>query len=385
MKIKTPKRHFLLLLTVILFLSNGIVIKAEKRQVHSFIQDDYMYTVTKEATNEHMGTVSVRVNKERKDAIKNIVIRKKVVFNGLSYQVTCIEPFAFEQCTNLVNVVITSSVTSIGKQAFANCGNLACVVIPDCVTDIADHAFQLTPDTLTISCRKSSTAYHYARKSGLNYNLIYDGNHTVQKKDRKIIIVGDSRTNNMRRWVYTTVPTTFVAKCDMGYDWFIEEGVQTVNNMKNPGDVVIVWLGVNDYNWSRQGKEFWELYADKINRLAANEWKDCEVYVASVGYVDSIRINAYYGQKNRANSTQLLEGSKINGIKDFNQKLKEALSKEVSWIDTGKVIGIKDSDIHRTSLSLWYTRRNGSVDGLHYSEAKTKEIYKYFVKKTCLE
>ncbi|HEX3077069.1 MAG TPA: leucine-rich repeat protein [Lachnospiraceae bacterium] len=382
MEIKTPKRHYLLFLIVILFLSNGIVIKAEKRQAHSFIQDDFIYTVTKDATNEHLGTVSVRVNEERKDTIRNIVIRKRVVYNGLSYQVTCIEPDAFEQCSNLVNVVITSNVNEIGKYAFANCENLACVVIPKNVTSIAKFAFQETPDTLTVSCSKSTIAYDYARKYELNYNLLYDEDHIVQDKDRKLIIVGDSRTNNMRRWVKTTVPTAFVAKCDKGYDWFVRDGVQTVNNIKNPGDVIIVWLGVNDYNWSRNGKAFWELYADKMNRLVANEWKDCEVYVASVGYVDSSRIGLYYGQMNRANSTLLTEGAKINGIKEFNLNLKESLSKEITWIDTGKVIGIKDSDRYRTPESLWYMRKNGNVDGLHYSEAKTKEIYKYFISQT---
>ena len=47
----------------------------------------------------------------------------------------------FENCNNLVSVVLPSSITYIGQYAFQNCSNLVSVSIPNSVTSIGNNAF----------------------------------------------------------------------------------------------------------------------------------------------------------------------------------------------------------------------------------------------------
>lgn len=215
----------------------------------------------------------------------------------------------------------------------------------------------------------------------LNSSVLVEASNSSTTQ-RNLILVGDSRTNNMKNWVDTSISTSFIAKAGEGYQWFMEEGIDRVNSMKQPGDVIIVWLGVNDYFSNDYGEETWTLYADTINSLAENEWSDCKVYVASVGYVDRARNIAYYRKDKRSNVTRLSNYLQIKGIREFNKNLNASLSKKVTWLCTYKVIGIKNTDYSQTPASMWVTRANGKTDGLHYGISKTQEIYDYFVEKT---
>jgi hypothetical protein len=198
----------------------------------------------------------------------------------------------------------------------------------------------------------------------------------------KLVIVGDSRTNNMKKWITeTSIDTRFVAKVGQGYNWFVNTAIEETNNIISPGDTIIVWLGVNDYYKSNLGDNPWRLYAKKINELVKNEWKDCNVYVASVGYVDRNLMKAYYKKDNGSNVNQLNHGIRINGIKAFNEKLRQSLDYSITWIDTSEVIGI-NADDNGTDESIWVTRDNGMIDGLHYGVEKTQEIYEFFIDQT---
>lgn len=201
----------------------------------------------------------------------------------------------------------------------------------------------------------------------------------------KLIIIGDSRTRNMSKWVRTgTIETRFVAKSGMGYEWFVSEGAAQVTEIAEAGDTILVWLGVNDYNsnklYSTYNKSPWELYSEEINYLAKNDWAKFKVCVAGVGYIDRNRILNYYGGDKKSNVAQIGTGVQINGIKDFNAKLKKSLDKSVTWMNPIYTIGISSSD-ETTKQSLWVKRANGLYDGLHYNKATTQKIYNYFAKK----
>ena len=104
-----------------------------------------------------------------KNAIGDVVIPDKVVYNGLEYTVTAItrgafykggetqnteltsitipssveriEPMAFQYCSSLTSIVIPEGVTSIGWQAFLGCTSLSAVSIPSTVTTVEVNAF----------------------------------------------------------------------------------------------------------------------------------------------------------------------------------------------------------------------------------------------------
>ena len=75
------------------------------------------------------------------DYAGNIVIPEFVTDDNLTYKVTRIGHFAFNDCHNLTSVTIPNSVTSIGIDAFFNCNGLTDITIPESVTSIGEDAF----------------------------------------------------------------------------------------------------------------------------------------------------------------------------------------------------------------------------------------------------
>ncbi|MBQ1192016.1 MAG: leucine-rich repeat domain-containing protein [Bacteroidales bacterium] len=71
----------------------------------------------------------------------NIVIPSTVTYEGITYSVTAIGDYAFEDCWNLTTITIPNSVTAIGWYAFNGCSALTTVTIPYSVTFIGDYAF----------------------------------------------------------------------------------------------------------------------------------------------------------------------------------------------------------------------------------------------------
>ena len=69
--------------------------------------------------------------------------------------ITSIEERAFMDCTQLVEIILSTNLTFIGKQAFSDCQSLVSIDIPNLVTDIADHTFMRCYDLTTISLPSS--------------------------------------------------------------------------------------------------------------------------------------------------------------------------------------------------------------------------------------
>ena len=88
----------------------------------------------------------------------DVVIPKKVKYEGVSYTVRSIGEKAFKSCYNLTSVTIPEGVTSICSEAFAYCKRLTSVTIPEGVTYIEDDAFckcvELTSVTIPNSVNK---------------------------------------------------------------------------------------------------------------------------------------------------------------------------------------------------------------------------------------
>lgn len=72
---------------------------------------------------------------------KKAVIPASIDYGGVSYSVTGIRNYAFQDCRKIKSITIPKSVTSIEKYAISLCPKLKSITIPEGVTNIEDGAF----------------------------------------------------------------------------------------------------------------------------------------------------------------------------------------------------------------------------------------------------
>ena len=140
---------------------------------------------------------------------------REVIITGGSF----IQYGSFENCSNLISIIIPSSVTSIGDEAFNGCSSLTSIVIPNSVISIGKKVFAgcTSLETLTLpfvgdKAHKSTDTYQYPLgyifgHSGMSSDSIasirqyYYGSSTssttydsylVPKSLREVIITGSS-------------------------------------------------------------------------------------------------------------------------------------------------------------------------------------------------
>ncbi|MDE6200537.1 MAG: leucine-rich repeat domain-containing protein [Clostridiales bacterium] len=80
-------------------------------------------------------------NDDVDDCVSGIVVISVLSENGIPYNVTTIEDYAFADCRILTKIKIPEGVTAIGQCAFSGCSNLTSIEIPNSVTGIASYAF----------------------------------------------------------------------------------------------------------------------------------------------------------------------------------------------------------------------------------------------------
>ncbi len=101
--------------------------------------DGYIYFV------ENDIRYSIKDNKavviKQPNSLEIMHISDSIVYKGVTYNVTNIESYAFEYCSNLKTVTIGQNVTSISDHTFEGCKNLTEVGVGDGVTSIGDGAF----------------------------------------------------------------------------------------------------------------------------------------------------------------------------------------------------------------------------------------------------
>ena len=70
-----------------------------------------------------------------------VIIPESFYYDGIEYRVTCIGQHAFQNCSELKNIVIPNSVTNIEGNAFQDCIGLTTITIPNSVTNIDGNVF----------------------------------------------------------------------------------------------------------------------------------------------------------------------------------------------------------------------------------------------------
>ena len=87
----------------------------------------------------------------------DVVIPANFTYEGIQYEVTCIDAYAFSGCSRLTSIDIPNSVTDIGYRAFALCTGLKSVVIPNSVTWLDEAAFKGCTGMTSVTISNSLT------------------------------------------------------------------------------------------------------------------------------------------------------------------------------------------------------------------------------------
>lgn len=161
--------------------------------------------------------------------------------------------------------------------------------------------------------------------------------HAEDSQKNKLIFVGDSRTEGIR----DAVQDDSIWSClsSMGYDWLVSTGVPQIEAEIVDNTSVIILMGVNDVQNLNK-------YVQYINEKA-KEWTDrgASTYFVSV---DPVENDPYVTNEQ---------------IESFNAAMKANL------------LGVTYIDVYSHLVETGYS----TVDGTHYPEAASVEIYNYIL------
>lgn len=152
-------------------------------QTTVFQLGDLFYRITSE------NSVAVATNIDLLNQVNNyygelvsVDIPQSVDYEGVTYSVTTIEPFAFAGCGNLVYVGIPSSITTIPMYAFAQSA-ISGIDIPESVTTIEADAFARCINLTGLRLPSALTAISEEcfAQSGLVSVIIPEGVETIGK------------------------------------------------------------------------------------------------------------------------------------------------------------------------------------------------------------
>lgn len=82
--------------------------------------------------------------------------------------ITCIGPFAFNNCDLVSELAMPETLEKISVAAFANCTQLKKIIIPATVNTIEAQAFFNTPKNMVIFCEPGSYTDDYAKQSHIS-------------------------------------------------------------------------------------------------------------------------------------------------------------------------------------------------------------------------
>ncbi len=85
-----------------------------------------------------------------------VTIPATITYESVTYSVTSIGEYAFNNCRNLTSITIPEGVTSIGSWAFNNCSSLTSITIPEDVTNIGWCALRGCSSLISITIPNES-------------------------------------------------------------------------------------------------------------------------------------------------------------------------------------------------------------------------------------
>ena len=108
---------------------------------YDFDQNGVYYNIT-DATAKTVEVTFVEEGKGNADFYYGTVtVPNRVAKDGVTYTVTAIGDYAFNNCANLTSINIGDNVTDIGYGAFQDCSSLTSITLPSGITSIGEHSF----------------------------------------------------------------------------------------------------------------------------------------------------------------------------------------------------------------------------------------------------
>ena len=187
-------------------------------------------------------------------------------------------------------------------------------------------------------------------------------NQQVKKiKDKKLIIVGDSRMELIKKDKEINIPFNFkfVAKSGMKIAWLKDKALDEVNNIIDNNKYnydIVVNMGVNDLNDDKyDGADIADEYFDIYLKLAKDH-PSINLYLLSVNPIDEKKIKKYW-TNNRTTSE----------IRTFNKTIQARLKEENM-----------DNMFYCDS---YHDLKFETNDGLHYTRNTNRKIIDYIANK----
>ncbi len=180
-------------------------------------------------------------------------------------------------------------------------------------------------------------------------------NSIPDRTQNKLILIGDSRTNDMCKSSYCNAckGDKVIAKGSMGYSWFVNTAIPETNSYisKNPNESynIFILMGVNGIGTtSANGKKVANSYYKKVESLVKDKWKNQYVYYVSINGV--INSKSKYAKNAAINSFN----------SDMKSKIKASGYKNFKYCDTNSKISVNSST---------------SPDGVHYNCTTYRKIH----------
>ena len=176
----------------------------------------------------------------RYSGLVSFIIPETITYDGITYSVTGIGNFAFNNCSSLVSVTIPKSVKHIGAHAFDGCKLLSSITIPNSVTSIEVGAFANCSSLTSINIPSSVTSIRagaFMGCSSLSSITVGRGNAVYDSRDNCNAIIVSASDVLLAGCKNTIIPNDIVEiaavafyGCDSLESITIPESVTTIGD-----------------------------------------------------------------------------------------------------------------------------------------------------------
>ncbi len=251
----------------------------------------------------------------------NVTIPASVTYNGVTYSVTAIGTYAFNNCTGLTSVSMPATITSIGSFAFNGCNGLTSLNLPESLAAIGERAFMDCSGVTSLTIPENVTSigeYAFsgirdltsltwnARECWTNGNMITSSIATLTIGDEVVVIPGNLAYCSAITTVEIPQSVKFI-----GQEAF--NGCNGVTSLTIPQNVVDI--GTNAFA--------------NINNLTSLTWNARECWtngnmptyrITSLTIGDGVKIiPSYLARNSQITTLSIPESATIIGAYAFNQ------------------------------------------------------------------